>query len=301
MWPSGLARPPWRAFLTFDIVNAGLGTFLMGASFGALGPTLGDHLKSKLNISEKRKWMLGVVYGIPAIVYGVACPVVGILTDKSGRYRRFMRAGYACVAAAFFMMGPCPLLHGVAPFLFKRPGNAAIWLWAVTAMVLFGVGGACGFIPTMPAMQRGAVHLGPAALEVVNSLYWAIYFSGEGTGPMLGSIFCKGLGFEWGYTGIGILVVVYLETMRHFAKDAGPETLGPGAVEEEREAERARIELVSLAKKDDGPEAAAEAGAAQDGSAAGSSDESETARLLTRDSPLNGAAQRSRRITGKEP
>ena len=74
------ARPPWRSYLIFDVVNAGLGTFLMGASFGALGPTLGDHLTIKLGL--QKDWMIGVVYGIPAIVYGVACPIVGILTDK---------------------------------------------------------------------------------------------------------------------------------------------------------------------------------------------------------------------------
>jgi len=290
------ARLPLRAYLTFDVVNAGLGTFLMGASFGSLGPTLGDHLKEKLDL--RKPWMLGVVYGIPAIVYGVACPIVGILTDKSGRYRKYMRFGYSLVAAAFFMMGPFPGLRHITPFLFNKPGNPAIWLWAVTAMVLFGIGGACGFIPTLPAMQRAASHLGPAALETVNSLYWAVYFSGEGTGPMLGSVFVRGLGAEWGYTGIGMLVVIYLETMRLFAKDAGPEAVGTGALEAEREAERARIEMVELAKKDDGGEASPEGGAGE-GSVAGSEEESESARLLST-GPSPGSVHRARRAGARD-
>ena len=215
-----------------------------------------------------------------------------------------MRLGYSLVAAAFFMMGPCPILKPVAPFLFRRVGgNPAIWLWAVSAMVMFGIGGACGFIPTMPAMQRAAVPLGPAALEVVNSLYWAIYFSGEGTGPMLGTIFVRGLGPEWGYTCIGILVVIYLETMRHFAKDAGPEALGAGALEQERESarlaeERLATEMVSLAKKDlaEGTEVPGlDAGAAGEDGAGGEEDESEHARLLG--STGSGPAHRGRRAS----
>ena len=217
------ARPNWRAYMTYDVVNAAVATLLMGSCFGAIMPTLSPHLQRRLGL--RKEWTLGAVYTIPALVYGVSCPLAGILADR-GSYRRLMRVGFSLLAGAFVMMGPIPLLRPIIPVLWV-PGHPAAWIWAIVAMVLFGVGGACGFVPTMPAMQRGAAHLGPAATEVVASVYWTVYFAGEGLGPSLGTLLVSGLGAGWGYTGVAIIVITYLEASRQHAKLAPPENSLP--------------------------------------------------------------------------
>ena len=258
------ARPPWRAYLTYDVVNAALGTLLMGISFGSIMPTLGAHLQKRLHLTKE--WTLGAVYTIPALVYGVACPLAGILADR-GSYRALMRFGYSLLAAAFCMMGPIPILRPVLPVLWV-PGHPAAWVWAIVAMVMFGIGGACGFVPTMPAMQRGAAHLGPAASEVIASVYWTVYFAGEGIGPSIGTLFVSGLGAGWGYTGVAVILVSFLEASRQHAKWAPPENSLPrvdahGHVEGAKEPEGVAMQTLDssgAAAADNGVEGDAEEG-----------------------------------------
>jgi len=214
------ARPPWRAYMTYDIVNAGMGSFLMGTCFGAIMPTLSPHLQRRLDL--RKEWALGAVYTIPALVYGVSCPLAGILADQQGGYRKLMRFGFSLLAAAFLMMGPVPILKPLIPVLW-HPGHPLAWFWAICAMAAFGVGGACGFVPTMPAMQRGAKHLGPAATEVIASTYWTVYFAGEGLGPSLGTLFVSALGPGWGFAAVAGMLIGFLETSRQYAKHAPAE------------------------------------------------------------------------------
>lgn len=65
-------------------------------------------------------------------------------------------------------------------------GSVKSWVWAILAMTLFGVGGACGFVPTLPAMERGVKTLGPNASDAISGAYWTLYYLGEGIGPFLG-------------------------------------------------------------------------------------------------------------------
>lgn len=55
-------------------------------------------------------------------------------------------------------------------------------------MVLFGIGGACGFVPTLPAMERGVKTLGPNASDAISGAYWTLYYLGEGVGPFMGAL-----------------------------------------------------------------------------------------------------------------
>jgi hypothetical protein len=95
------------------------------------------------------------------------------------------------------MIGPLPPLRDL--FALRAPGSARAWVWAVAAMGLFGVGGAAGFVPTLPAMQRGAEAMGPAGTETVAGLYWTLYYLGEGIGPFIGTAAVRALGPGWGY------------------------------------------------------------------------------------------------------
>ena len=227
-------RPPWRAYLRYDIVNAAVATFVMGACFGVIMPTLSAHLQQRLGVS---KHWVGLVYMIPALVYGISCPLAGIVSDKYG-YRRLMWLGFLLLAVAFFMMGPLPVLKPILPQLWV-PGHPAAWAWAIAAMAFFGVGGALGFVPTMPAMLRGAKPLGPEAVEVVTSAYWTVYYYGEGLGPAFGTFFvgtpspedssvsvpATAIGPGWGYGLVAFLVLMLVVISRNYASVAPPEVV----------------------------------------------------------------------------
>ena len=237
-------RPPWRAYLRYDIVNAAVATFVMGACFGVIMPTLSAHLQMRLGVS---KHWVGLVYMIPALVYGISCPLAGIVADKYG-YRRLTWLGFSLLSVAFFMMGPLPVLKPVLPQLWV-PGHPAAWAWAIAAMVFFGVGGALGFVPTMPAMLRGAKPLGPEAVEVVTSAYWTVYYYGEGLGPAFGTFFvgtpspddpsvsvpATAIGPGWGYGLVAFLVLMFVVISRNYASVAPPEVMTDPPVDKESE------------------------------------------------------------------
>ena len=237
-------RPPWRAYLRYDIVNAAGATFIMGACFGVIMPTLSAHLQMRLGVS---KHWVGLVYMIPALVYGISCPLAGIVSDKYG-YRRLTWLGFSLLSVAFFMMGPLPVLKPVLPQLWV-PGHPAAWAWAIAAMVFFGVGGALGFVPTMPAMLRGAKPLGPEAVEVVTSAYWTVYYYGEGLGPAFGTFFvgtpspedhsvsvpASAIGPGWGYGLVAFLVLMFVVISRNYASVAPPEVMTDPSADKESE------------------------------------------------------------------
>ena len=255
-------RPPWRAYMRYDIVNAAVATFVMGACFGVIMPTLSAHLQMRLGVS--RHWV-GLVYMIPALVYGVSCPLAGIASDKYG-YRRLTWLGFSLISVAFFMMGPLPVLKPVLPQLWV-PGHPAAWAWAIAAMVFFGVGGALGFVPTMPAMLRGAKPLGPEAVEVVTSAYWTVYYYGEGLGPAFGTFFvgtpspedpsisvpATAIGPGWGYGLVAFLVLMFVVISRNYASLAPPEVLTDPAADKESEG----APLIELTSEMDSDEPAA--------------------------------------------
>ena len=196
------AEPPWSALATRPIIIAGAATAFVGTAFGTIVPTLAPHLSHVLALTTTTR--VGLAYVIPAAVYGAACPLAGAAADRHG-YCRVMRLGFLTLGLAFVMMGPLPPLAA----LFRldteaAAGSARAWMWAMTAMVLFGSGAAAAFVPTMPAMERGASRaVGPAGTEAVAGLYWTLYFFGEGVGPFFGSALVNGFGAGWGYGVIG--------------------------------------------------------------------------------------------------
>jgi MFS family permease len=181
---------------------AGAATALVGTAFGTIVPTLAPHLSHVLALTTTTR--VGLAYVIPAAVYGAACPVAGAAADRHG-YCRVMRLGFFSLALAFVMMGPLPPLAAMFSLASEdAAGTARAWLWAMTAMLLFGFGAAAAFVPTMPAMERGASKaVGPAGTEAVAGLYWTLYFFGEGVGPFIGSALVNGCGPGWGYGVVG--------------------------------------------------------------------------------------------------
>ena len=150
----GASNLSYRDFMNFDVMNAAAATTLMGIAFGSIMPTLAPHLEQRLKLRDAAH--VGIAYIIPALVYGIACPLVGEISDRLG-YRRVIVFGFSLLTFAFVMMGPIPPLAAVCGLRGpKAAGSLKAWIWAVVAMVLFGIGGACAFVPTLPAMERGS-------------------------------------------------------------------------------------------------------------------------------------------------
>ena len=206
--PAPVAEPPWSALATRPIIIAGAATALVGTAFGTIVPTLAPHLAHVLALTTTTR--VGLAYVIPAAIYGAACPLAGAAADRHG-YCRVMRLGFLALALAFVMMGPLPPLAALFALDSEdAAGTPRAWVWAMTAMVLFGSGAAAAFVPTMPAMERGASRaVGPAGTEAVAGLYWTLYFFGEGVGPFFGSALVNGCGPGWGYGIIGTALAAF--------------------------------------------------------------------------------------------
>lgn len=234
------AEPPWSALATRPIMIAGAATALVGTAFGTITPTLAPHLTHVLALTTTTR--VGLTYVIPAAIYGAACPLAGIAADRHG-YRRVMRLGFLALAFAFVMMGPLPPLAAIfALNLEENAGSVRAWLWAMTAMTFFGGGAALAFVPTMPAMERGASKaVGAAGSEAVAGLYWTLYFLGEGVGPFFGSALVNGLGAGWGYGVIGTGLAAFP------LLNLNPGGLDEGAALEAEPLEMAELSLEALA------------------------------------------------------
>lgn len=83
--------------------------------------------------------------------------------------------------------GPVPPLAEALGLRYpSAEGSAGTWAIEMIGMVAFGVGAAAGFVPTLPAMERGVAHLGADATDVLSAAYWSVYYLGEGSGPFVG-------------------------------------------------------------------------------------------------------------------
>lgn len=101
----------------------------------------------------------------------------------------------------------------------------------VIAMVLFGIGGACGFVPTLPAMERGVKTLGPSASDAISGAYWTLYYLGEGIGPFIGADYslCGGSGTRPdGSSAFGLRLIVILDSLTRRNGSGEPSGAGVG-------------------------------------------------------------------------
>lgn len=125
-----------KDFMKFDVINAAVATVLMGMSFGAIMPTLSPHLEKQLKLRDTAH--VGMTYMIPALVYGVACPFVGAISDRLG-YRKIIAMGFSMLTVAFIMMGAggAPVSLGPQPAAPRlRPGRGRVSRGGMRAAVV---------------------------------------------------------------------------------------------------------------------------------------------------------------------
>ncbi len=166
---AGLPRPGWPRLHGY-VQTAGvvvIGSMLLSG----LEPTLPTDLEARLGVKPS---IIGDLFALAALAYGLAAPVAGWAADRWGS-RRVMTAGVAASALAF------PLA-----------AMPKTWWGEASALAVFGFALAFLLAPTLPeiaaACERNGADAFGAAYAVFNLAYAVGMVAGQVTGGALASV-----------------------------------------------------------------------------------------------------------------
>ncbi|XP_019393613.1 PREDICTED: MFS-type transporter SLC18B1 isoform X1 [Crocodylus porosus] len=202
----------WKLILLPKVVLLCLAIFSLSGCLGFLDPTM------SLFVSEKFKLpagYVGLVFLGLAVSYSLSSPLLGVLSDKMPRLRKWLMVfGGLLTALCYFLLGPAPVLHI----------KSQLWMF-VLMLVLIGFSLGMTGIPLFPEViscaYENGFEEGLSLLGLVSGLFSAMWSLGSFVGPTLGGLLNERLGFEWAATiqggwpllsGLGIGIFYVLET-----------------------------------------------------------------------------------------
>ena len=189
----GAARSTYRALLRDPSIQVAAGAAVVGAAaWGLLEPVLPLYLEREYEMSPGG---VGVLFGAATLVYGVASPVVGGLSDRWGR-RPVMVAGIVVLAVSLPLVG-VPVS------------------WLLTAGAVMVVSVAYGFVltPALPELAEAVDRRGGGAYASAYAVFNAAYAGGMVAGPMAGGALTDAFGFLPALGVAGAAVLCYLPVL----------------------------------------------------------------------------------------
>jgi MFS transporter, DHA1 family, solute carrier family 18 (vesicular amine transporter), member 1/2 len=177
------------------------GTAVVAAStWGLLEPTLPLHLESVFGVSPT---VVGLVFGLATLAYGVATPLIGTLSDRWGR-RPTTIVGIVGLAGAMPLVGLAPTL-----------------LLVVAGVLVVSVAYGCALIPALPALAEAVDRRGGGAYGAAYALYNAAYAVGMMAGPVLGGALAEWFGFPVAMAVTGLAMLAYLPVLLRVRTPSG--------------------------------------------------------------------------------
>jgi DHA1 family solute carrier family 18 vesicular amine transporter 1/2 len=188
--PARSVGPSWRALLGDPAVRGAAGAVAIGAgAWALLEPTLPLHLERRHGLSPAA---IGFVFGAATLVYGLASPVVGALSDRRGR-RPAMAGGLAALAVTLPLVG--------------LPGPAVV---PVAAALLVSVAYGFAVTPALPELGDAVDRLGGGAYGAAYAVFNVAYALGMMAGPVVGGLLSEALGFLPALLVAGLVVLAGL-------------------------------------------------------------------------------------------
>uniref|UniRef100_A0A8V0XNS8 Solute carrier family 18 member B1 n=1 Tax=Gallus gallus TaxID=9031 RepID=A0A8V0XNS8_CHICK len=146
----------WKLFLLPKVLFLCFTIFSLSACLGFLDPTMSLFILKKFKLPAG---YVGLVFLGLALSYSLSSPLLGLLSDKMPRIRKWLLvSGGLITALCFFLLGPAPVLH----------------------------------IESENGFEEGLSLLG-----LVSGLFNAMWSLGAFIGPTLGGFLNEKLGFEW--------------------------------------------------------------------------------------------------------
>ncbi|XP_034274726.1 MFS-type transporter SLC18B1 isoform X5 [Pantherophis guttatus] len=165
-----------------------LNIFGLSSSIAFLDPTMSLFVLEKFKLPAG---YVGLVFLALALPYSLSSPLLGFLSDKKPRLRKWLLIiGAFLTTLCYIFLGPAPILHI----------ESQLWLF-ILMLVLNGFALAMTAIPIYPeaincAYENGFEE-GLSLLGLVSGLFGALWALGSFVGPTLGGFLNEKLGFEW--------------------------------------------------------------------------------------------------------
>ncbi|GGE57362.1 MFS transporter [Priestia taiwanensis] len=162
---------------------------LIGAAVPSiLEPTLPLFLEETLHLSPG---MIGLLFAVPTIAYGVMAPIIGSMSTKIGAAKT-IAIGLIATAITFPLVALSTNL-----------------VTQLLALALLGASMGTVLTPCLSHLTFITDKLQINAYGVTFAIYNIAYSIGMMVGPLTGSILVQQFNFTWGYTIIGAVVIVF--------------------------------------------------------------------------------------------
>ena len=169
------------------------GIVVIGAAVpSVLEPTLPLHLHEKFNAGPG---LIGMLFAIPTLAYGLATPWIGKLSSKIG-YKKAALLGLVMVAISL----PLSALPN------------SIWMQAAS-LVLLGVSMGMVLAPCLPALADISEKSGLPSYGITFAIYNTAYSFGMMLGPVTSSVLTDAIGLKLSYLSVGCVALLYMFIM----------------------------------------------------------------------------------------
>nr|XP_033794863.1 MFS-type transporter SLC18B1 isoform X2 [Geotrypetes seraphini] len=173
--------------------------FSLSSCLGFLDPTLSLFVTRTFNLPVG---YVGLVFLGLALSYSLSSPLLGIISDKKPKLRKWLLIiGNLGTAICFFFLGPAPIFHL----------KSQLWLF-VLMLVLNGFYLGLSAIPIFPEMLECAYkhgfEEGLSTLGLISGLFSAMWSVGSFVGPTLGGFLNEKFHFQWAAAIQGLLVLI---------------------------------------------------------------------------------------------
>lgn len=189
-----------------------IGVVVIGAAVPSiLQPTLPLHLQNDLNISPG---IIGLLFAVPTIAYGLATPLIGLLSSRIG-YLKAITMGLVMIAISL----PLSALPN------------QIWILACS-LALLGISMGMVLAPCLPQLadisQKGKAN----SYGVTFAIYNTAYSIGMMIGPIVGSVIADIYGLKLSYISIACIILLYMIILNILARNSMKKQVVYNATEE---------------------------------------------------------------------
>ncbi|MBK5345674.1 MFS transporter [Bacillus sp. TH22] len=182
-----------KIFKDFEVLKI-FGVVLLGSSaISILEPTLPIYLMEHLGANTVH---IGFLFGITTLAYGLASPIAGWLSDKSGTFSIMMIG--LIILAAFLPLVTIP--------------NSLV----LEGVILFFLGAAAGLVltPTLPELANSVDRLGGGAYATAFAVFNVAYSVGMMIGPIFGGFFADMFNVSTALYILSAILVCYSIALR---------------------------------------------------------------------------------------
>ncbi|XP_073431932.1 MFS-type transporter SLC18B1 isoform X2 [Dendrobates tinctorius] len=161
--------------------------FSLSSCLGFLDPTMSLFLTETFDL---KVGYVGLVFLGLAVFYAISSPLLGVLSDRLPKLRKWLLiVGNLGTALCFFMLGPAPIFHI----------DSKLWLF-IFILVLDGFFIGLSGIPVYPEMLSAAYENGfeegLSTLGLISGLFNAMWSTGSFVGPTLGGFLNEKFNFQ---------------------------------------------------------------------------------------------------------